>query len=153
MNIPAPEDVQRIAAIEDPVIRNLQITQCYHELSAALATYTGPRANWCTFATWASKQAGQTIRKEDLSRLLERRLRERVSAREAAQPMAGPPGMDGEPVAGRQERLLDPRQYKSALNQASEAVARGNKKVFEEIGYEFARFFQGCLRDGLPGEE
>lgn len=151
--VPTPQDVREIAAIEDPVIRNLQITQCYHELSAALATYTGPRANWCTFATWASKQAGQTIRKEDLARLLERRLRERLSAREAALPMAGPPGTDDESVAGRQERLLDPRQYKTALNRASEAVARGNKKVFEEIGYEFTRFFEGCLHDGLPGEE
>ncbi len=54
----------------------------------------GPTANWSTFATWASKQAGQTIRKEDLAR----------------------------------------------TDRASDAVARGNRKVFEEIGREFARF-------------
>ena len=148
MIIPTPEDVQRIAAIEDPAIRNLQITQCYHELSAALAAHTGPRANWCTFATWASKQAGQTIRKEDLARLLERRLRASLAAREAAQEMAAAPGGDGEPAAGGQEQLLDPRRYTTALERASDAVGRGNKKVFEEIGYEFARFIQSCLQDG-----
>ena len=153
MIIPTPEDVQRIAAIEDPAIRNLQITQCYHELSAALAAHTGPRANWCTFATWASKQAGQTIRKEDLALLLERRLRASLAAREAAQEMAAAPGGDGEPAAGGQEQLLDPRRYTTALERASDAVGRGNKKVFEEIGYEFARFIQSCLQDGAPDEE
>src|SRR6476660_5043129 len=67
--IPTVADVDRISSILDPVIRNLQITQCYHELSAAMAERTGLNANWCTFATWASKQAGQTIRKEDLERM------------------------------------------------------------------------------------
>ena len=33
---------------------------------AAFASRTGQRANWCTFATWASRQAGRTIRCEDL---------------------------------------------------------------------------------------
>jgi len=63
-----PDDVDRIAAVADPVIRNLRITQAYHELSAAMAARLGPLANWCTYATWASKQAGRTIRKEDLGR-------------------------------------------------------------------------------------
>ena len=67
---PPATEVERIAALPDPVLRNLQITQCYHELAACLPGRTGPGANWCTFATWASKQAGQTIRKEDLEFLL-----------------------------------------------------------------------------------
>ena len=70
---PTVADVERIAALTDPVVRNLQITQCYCELSLALAARTdGGAANWCTFATWASKQAGQTIRQEDLARTFER---------------------------------------------------------------------------------
>ena len=75
ISIPTVVDVDRITTVSDPVIRNLQITQCYHELSAALPGRTGLSANWCTFATWASKQAGQTIRKEDLARLLEEALK------------------------------------------------------------------------------
>ena len=54
-------EVATIGAIDDPVIRNLRITQCYHELSAAIAERASPGANWCTFATWPSRQAGQTI--------------------------------------------------------------------------------------------
>jgi hypothetical protein len=152
--VPSPEHVRRIAAIDDPVIRNLQITQCYHELSGAMAAYTGPVANWCTFATWASKQAGQTIRKEDLARLLERRLKQSTGARQAAEQMVGPGGPgDGQPLAGPQEALLSGRRYTSALERASDAVARGNKKVFEEIGFEFARYFQSCLGRGSPDED
>jgi hypothetical protein len=70
---PTVADVERIAALSDPVVRNLQITQCYSELSRALAArLDGAPANWCMFATWASKQAGQTIRREDLARAFER---------------------------------------------------------------------------------
>ncbi|WP_121353683.1 hypothetical protein [Flavisolibacter nicotianae] len=65
---PSVADVERIAAQAIPVLRNLQITQCYCELSASFAHRTGLVANWCTFATWASRQAGQTIRKEDIQR-------------------------------------------------------------------------------------
>jgi hypothetical protein len=67
----APPDVaqaQRLAAIENPVIRNLEITACYAQLSAAVATRAPACSNWCTYATWASRQAGATIRGEDLAR-------------------------------------------------------------------------------------
>ena len=67
---PTVAAVDTIAAGHHPIVRNLQITQCYYELSAAFALRTGPVANWCTFATWASKQAGQTIRKQDLQQSL-----------------------------------------------------------------------------------
>lgn len=33
---PTVVDVDRIAAVSDPVVRNLQITQCYHELARAM---------------------------------------------------------------------------------------------------------------------
>ena len=50
-------EVERIAAMTDPVIRNLRITECYSRLAAAM----GPDgSNWCTYATWASRQAGRT---------------------------------------------------------------------------------------------
>jgi hypothetical protein len=62
---PTPEEVRRIAAIADPVLRNLEITYCYFRLSDAFTQRTGQCANWCTFAVWASKQAGRTIRGED----------------------------------------------------------------------------------------
>jgi hypothetical protein len=71
---PTVEEVRRITAISNPVIRNLEITYCYARLSAAMVRRTGPCANWCTYATWASRQAGRTIRGEDLVETLRSRL-------------------------------------------------------------------------------
>jgi hypothetical protein len=52
-----------IAGMADPVLRNLWITQRYHEFAVGLrdAGYGG-EATWCAFAVWASKTAGATIR-------------------------------------------------------------------------------------------
>ena len=74
--VPNADDVRRIASIRDPILRNVQITQAYHDLSAAMAGLTAAGANWCTVATWASKQAGQSIRREDLLAAFRRLLTE-----------------------------------------------------------------------------
>ena len=73
-SVAAEADVLRIAAIGNRVIRNLEITKCYADLSAAFRARSGTGADWCTFATWASRQAGSTIRGEDLLDRFERRL-------------------------------------------------------------------------------
>jgi hypothetical protein len=136
--------VRRIVAGRDPVIRNLQITQCYFELSRSLAALTGPGANWCSIATWASKQAGQSIRKEDLVRTFERLLHQSRPAALAAQTMSlEATAIEGQPsrsLAGAVDVLRAAISPTAAFTRNSEAVARGNRKVFEEIGFEFARF-------------
>ena len=68
MSAPSVDEVRRIAAIANPVVRNLEITHCYSRLAAAFAARGGEGANWCTYATWASRQAGRTIRGEDTAR-------------------------------------------------------------------------------------
>lgn len=150
---PTVSDVQRIAAVADPVLRNLQITQCYHELARAMAAHTGPGANWCTVATWASKQAGQSIRKEDLRRTLEDLLTGSGEAAEAAADLGvSEPGIAGGPDVGAAARVLwQAINPAAAFERTSEAVAAGNKKVFEEIGLEFARFL-ALFVDGRPGD-
>jgi hypothetical protein len=47
-------------------------------------------------------------------------------------------------------KALDPE---AAFTRSSEAVARGNLKVFAEIGREFARFYAACLNDTRPDAE
>ena len=158
---PTPDDVRRIAAMTDPVLRNLEITQCYSRLAAAMAAAAGGvGANWCTYATWASRQAGATIRGEDLGDDLQRRLH------------------DGRwllhPIDTLWRRLLrrglfnrDTRFGRlvseihtpfDAVELASDAVARGNLKVFAEVGLEFARYLERRVPfeqfvDGLrPGD-
>jgi len=45
---PRVEDADRIAAMADPVIRNLEITECYADLSRAMRGRTAGAADWCT---------------------------------------------------------------------------------------------------------
>ena len=149
---PGTAEVARVAEIANPVLRNLEITDCYARLAAAVAARSYPCSNWCTFATWASRQAGRTIRGEDLQDELEREL-----------------GRDAEPMhpfASLSRALLrrglfqpDTRLGRlmtelhtplDAFELASAAVARGNRKVFEEIGLEFARYLEQCDREVAP---
>lgn len=147
MLIPSPDEIRQIAAIQNAPVRNLRITQCYHELAAVLIGRTGPVANWCTFATWASKQAGQSIRREDLFRTVEARLNlSQLPEVRALWQIAGAMGID----TLLQQKILDVVHntwLNSVIERTSEAVARGNKKVFEEIGWAFARFIATCFRD------
>lgn len=151
--IPLIADVERITALADPVIRNLQITQCYAELSQAMTQRSGLAANWCTFATWASKQAGQTIRKQDMQQALQQTVNTSPDTQQAGEKLdaaawhvnAHPASAAAAPA--RQAVLWGAGGPLVAMERASDAVARGNRKVFAEIGFEFARFFQLCLHD------
>jgi len=153
---PTPQEVRRIVAESDPVVRNLQITQAYAELAAAMAQRTGPGANWCAMAAWASKQAGQSIRREDLRRTFERLMRRSPPASSAVPMMAAEAEGFGGPapadLRGAVEVVMSALSPSAAFQRTSEAVARGNRKVFEEIGFEFARFLT-LFTDGRPDAE
>jgi hypothetical protein len=153
---PSVDEVRRIVAIESPVLRNLEITACYARLAAAFAQRTsnggGDGANWCAYATWASKQAGRSIRGEDWLDQFGRRLGggrwllhpfatlwRRLLRRGLFQP------------ATRLGRLTAQLHTPfDAFERASDAVARGNLRVFEEIGLEFARYLHVCLSGEPP---
>jgi hypothetical protein len=154
MTAPTVADVRRIAAMENPVLRNLAITECYSKLAAA---FGGEGANWATYATWASRQAGRGIRGETLLDAADqelgkgrwlvhpwRTLWRRLLRRGLLQP---------ETRIGRLAAEL--HTPFDAVERASAAVARGNLKVFGEIGLVFARYLEGAdleLRPGDPPE-
>jgi len=152
-SLPTPADVERIAALTDPVARNRRITQAYHELAVGLAHWLPGAANWCAVATWASRQAGVSIRREDLRRALERLLRESREARQALETMAAEGAIvredATESLAGAAEALRDALSPAAAFERTADAVARGNRKVFAEIGLEFSRFLT-LFDDGPP---
>lgn len=153
--IPTIVEVERITALADPVLRNLHITQCYHELALVLAERTGWIANWCAFATWASKQAGQTIRKEDLARVLQAEFGSQPAAFEAAQRLKAAVQRLGAQLEIEEILTLLWNSYdpEAALERSSAAVAQGNLKVFAEIAREFARFYAECLSDTVYNDD
>jgi hypothetical protein len=73
---PTLAEIEAIVALDsDVVLRNLRITQGYHDLARALSGGLGEEnLNWCAFAVWASKAAGRFIRKGDVAAELGRRL-------------------------------------------------------------------------------
>jgi hypothetical protein len=141
-------EVEQIAALRDPVIRNLRITECYSRLAAAMESGC---ANWCTYATWASRQAGRTIRGEDLLDRLERELGRDAELLHPIRSFWRALLRRGllrpeTRLGGLVHRLHTPFD---AFELASDAVARGNLKVFAEIGLVFARW----LDDGVVPSE
>ena len=142
-------EVDRIAVISDPVLRNLQITRSYHALSLEISKRSGACANWCTFATWASRQAGQSIRQEDLAKALENWLAADPALIQAMYDLAKGVLDRGAQLdkKGIVKLVWETVNLPAIMHRASEAVARGNQKVYAEIGREFARFLEACTHD------
>ncbi|MGK3993788.1 hypothetical protein [Sorangium sp. So ce1024] len=160
--------VDAVIALKEPVLRNLLITQCYHELSTELVQLLGGRnAHWCSFATWASKTAGRFIRKEEMPQVLRRLILSDEEERESFRPRVSLTRLRGqsEPERDRAPRIsainpLTPwwghglglmELPERILEELSSDIALGNLKVFEELGPLFARMIQlyrACPRPG-----
>ncbi len=144
------EDLRRIAQLPDPVVRNLLITQRYHDLSLALARVLGPEnANWSTFATWASKTAGQSIRAEEVppefADFLRREARLDARLNEFYRTLG--------PLARFAPRL-DPFELARAIVQeVSLQIAEGNLRVYAELAPLFAEFAATVSASARPGRE
>ena len=146
---PTPEDTELISAGSDPVVRNLQITLAYYDIATACHGPLTLGANWCTFAAWASRQAGHTIRGEDLRDNLTRRsllpspvlaINERIGKWLIRRGLFNPETRLGRLAAAMGSPIR-------GLERGSQQIAEGNKKVFEEIGREFARFLATRVSD------
>jgi hypothetical protein len=107
--------VREIVALdEQPVLRNLLITDAYHRLTLEMARLQpGGDLAWPVFATWASKQAGAFIRQEEIPRAVFETLElERVA------------------------------MVRAILDAITRFIIGGNKTVFEELGLAFAGFIE-----------
>lgn len=140
--LPSPAAVAAIAALPDPVLRNCFITQGYHALAVAMTARAPGFANWLAFAVWASRQAGATIRGEDLTASLQRRLN---------LPASWFAPFDALWRALLRRGLLSPQTRLGslvralpgpldAIERASAAIAAGNQLIFAEIGRAFALY-------------
>jgi len=147
-------DIARIAGTEDPVLRNLRITQCYYELSNGLRDLLGPAANWCSHACWTSKQAGRAIRASDLTQRFRARLNQEGRGADARRRLLQMWLVRGiEATRGANEALLDELLTPDALlARWSEVIATWNFEAFSEIGLAFGRFL-GTFRNATRFEQ
>ena len=147
--MPAPDvaEVTRIAAIGNPVIRNLEITECYSRLAAS-----DRRAAATAARTGARSPPGRRGRRGGRSAA-------RISSTSCSASSAATASccIPSSPCGGRSSAAgcfsADTRLGRliaelhtpfDAFERPSDAVARGNRKVFDEIGLEFARYLQEC---------
>lgn len=125
-------DLERITAITDPVLRNLWITQRYHDLSKGLAEVVQPKnLNWSSFACWASLTAGISIRNRELPQVLINTFRDEHKLASWTLTLLGRFGKLSEPVF---------EVARKVLTKVSAEVAAGNLKVFHELAPLFAKF-------------
>ena len=136
-------DIAAILAETDLSLRNLYITDRYHTLSDRLrGAVSADDANWSTFATWASKTVGKTVRGEDVPAVVRDlidaaddllQLLEHVNRMLPLVPDLTP------------EQLLAPMY--ATLCDTSEHVSVGNLKVFAELAPQFDAFADAFGRD------
>jgi hypothetical protein len=170
-------EIDEILAIRDPTLRNLRVTIGYHDLSHALASVLGYEdANWCTFAVWASREAGRFVRGESVEGTLGRMLdglklsKRATDGRQARH--AALKAMLGKAVArvvSAQLDQLDHEAHTTAIKQLRDAddlgpgdlsrfvtllfedfsahISRGNTVVFDEIARALVPFVAQLRKD------
>jgi hypothetical protein len=130
-------DIRRIEGLDDAIHRNLLITKRYHELSHDLArVIRGTNCNWSTFACWASKTAGQSIRQEELPGDIVQVLKDEARFEECLATLT-------RPLPFLRFLHLDLNVFQVAravVTEVSRQIAAGNLKVFAELAPFFARF-------------
>ncbi|MAT05066.1 MAG: hypothetical protein CL424_08485 [Acidimicrobiaceae bacterium] len=147
--VPTEDDIARVAALPDPVLRNLWITEYYFRFARHLLDRLDIDQTWCTFAIWASNTAGVSIRQEELPHLVDELLDGADEHVDAIVTL----GSDHHPavdwlVAPLRRAHVD-RLIRTALAQVSDHIAHGNALVFAELGPLFVRFIVELERSGI----
>lgn len=145
--IASPADVRRVVALDDEaVLRNLLITQGYHDVSQQILARTGGGdMNWCTLGAWASRTAGTFIRNEEVPAFLRKLLEDPGPLRDAFEGVQRrlEPGSEGKPP-----KLIE--LISSILYDCSTYIMVGNRVVYAELAQCCADFMAELGGDTAP---
>ena len=147
VEIATTEDVRRVAAMDaDPTLRNLLITQGYHDISTLLLGMTGGiDMNWCTLGTWASKTAGTFIRDEEVPSLFRKFLETSPHVHRALDATSVALAGAAPEAHAAHLGLID--IARQTLQDCSNYIMVGNKLVFAELGGAVADFVATFAND------
>lgn len=127
-----------VALDSQPVLRNLLISQGYHELSDGFSRMLGPlNVTWFTFASWSSKVVGQFIQNEELPELV-RAWIEGAEDQRMQRLNTQLRSLHTEP-GDLQHASLD-AAVRCAVNDMRMYLAAGNTQVYAELAPAFSRF-------------
>jgi hypothetical protein len=152
---PAPSILTDVLSIDDPGLRNLHITQTYHDLSLRMrALLNSHDATWCTFGSWASKTAGSFITGSALPEMVQARVRRSRRVQRQAQriqvAVRQPTREAGLALTWPLDVVLD-----TAADVAGDValyIGEGNRVVFAEMGEACLRFIASIGRYGPTDE-
>jgi len=134
---------------EDAVRRNLLITQSYHDLSSALANALGrENANWCTFATWASRTAGSFIRDEEVPHLVRLVLRRLQPVRVTLAHLNDVLTELHDDARFDEEGVLE--AIRTTIHDVAQLIAAGNLEVYSELAPLFSDAIAALAADPSP---
>jgi hypothetical protein len=129
-----------------PLLRNLLITQGYHDVSRLLRARTGGvDINWCTLGSWASKTAGRFIRDEQLPAMFRQRLASSGPYRRALDVMQQTLSQDT--AAPPYDVLAGVR---AILHECATYIMTGNMIVYAELAQCYADFVHTLGGDTAP---
>lgn len=155
-SIPSQGEIAAIAERRDPILRNLEITQTYHELELLMSGLLGAKnVSWCAYATWASRSAGRFIRGEVPGEVLPLWRKVGLKMGRTAERRGGRARLWLPSLRlGLRARGPVPRSLANVLDEVRARVAEGNQMVFAEIAPFFAAFveqYRSPLGMGGPG--
>jgi hypothetical protein len=141
--------VDEIAGMKNPGLRNLQITQRYHELALGLRDVgMADDATWCAFAVWASKTAGASIRGDELPSVIRNLLEHDQATADSLHQFN----------SGLEKWLVTRLEHSHLLevsrtvnSQVSAAIAEGNVHVFRELAPLFTVLVEDAPQSGGKG--
>ncbi len=146
------ESVRSIVAIADVAVRNLWITQSYANLGERLSCVLNADHTWCTFAVWASRTAGVSIREDELPAFVNELLLGAdphvdaiIEQTNHCTELLRRTGLLGVFQRSHLEHLVA-----QAVGQVSAFIANGNTLVYGELAPLFVRFIEVLERDGAP---
>jgi hypothetical protein len=142
--------VEDIAGMTDPVLRNLWITQRYHDFAVQLRDAGAAEdATWCAFAVWASKTAGATIRGEVLPARAQELIDNDATAAVLHRFNHGVAAWAWTHLS--HDHLV--RAVEAVTNDVSAEIAGGNVLVFAELAPIFSALLEAWQRQpGTPDD-
>jgi hypothetical protein len=143
------EEVHRILAIQDDQQRNLHVTLGYHRLSHSLARLIGyQNANWCSFAVWASRQAGVFIR-GDIPVIAA--VRDELLRRSG---LTWPVWWRKAVSKHWEQGRVDPQTLLVLMAATfGRAISEGNTRVFHDIATTFVPFIELLAKSTSPDDD
>ena len=143
-SFPSLQDVENTVALgDDPILRNLKITQGYCALSRAMSTMVGgANVSWCGFASWSSKTIGVSIRESNMSHRGLLAITQSWIYRETIERVVDL--LEGAGVVG-----IGPfdNVITQALEDGIDNLKQGNAEVYGEIGALYSRLISALGND------